>query len=175
MKKIIIPIIVIALVAAFGAAYFMRSGGNTTPATSSGQSTASANAGEATISIAKAYPHAPSGSLLDIGTSRGTVQVKNFYVSGSAAVGEGGVVIIKQAAAYSLTYEPSSGSFWIAVSGSPFAAAREAAEQDFLATLGVSQSDACKLDVSIGVPYDPKNPLNGQTFPLGFCSVKQQY
>jgi hypothetical protein len=44
------------------------------------------------------------------------------------------------------------------------------AEQEFLNILGVSQSDACKLNVQVlnGGSFDPE--LQGKSFPLNFCS-----
>jgi len=42
-----------------------------------------------------------------------------------------------------------------------------------LTTLGISQGDACKLDVVEGVIYDPQNPDDGLSFPLSFCDTTQ--
>lgn len=137
-----------------------------------GSGSASTNAAPVT-SVTQAYPNAPTGQYLSIGTSGGTVQVNNFYGASGTQIGDDGVLVIKQTPDYWFTYDPSDSSFWIAVSSTPFAAIRQIAEQDFLMTLGVSETDACKLDVSVGVPYSPGNPMDGQSIPLSFCQTSQ--
>jgi hypothetical protein len=122
------------------------------------------------VPISQAYPQAPRSAMLSLGTASGTIQVNNFYGFGAGVV-DGGVIIIKSTSSYWFTYDPLSGSFWIAVAGRPFDGVRAVAEQDFLATLGISQTDACKLDITEGIPYVAGDPLDGRSFSLSFCSV----
>lgn len=111
----------------------------------------------------------PTGAYLQIGTSKGTVQVKNFYMSNPPVV-ESGDVFIKRGNGYWIIYDPARSDFWVAISGAPFDAVREKAEQDFLTTLEINQGDACKLDVSVGISYGAGNALNGKSLPLSFCA-----
>jgi len=161
----IIAVIVIIIIVIVVASFF-HGNGNASPATT----TTSPNPGQSgqEITIAQAYPNAATGTTLSIGTSQGTVHVNNFYNFGSG-VTDGGVIIIKATSTYWFTYDPLTSEFWIAISGTPFNTLQLVAEQDFLATLGVSEADACKLSVSEGVPYSPGNSLDGQSFPLSFC------
>lgn len=170
-RIILIIIIVVVVVAVAGIIVTRFMGGNSgSPSTIAGTvaSSAPVGIGTQTIPIQEVYPHAPTGSRLPIGTAGGTVQVNNFYTFG-VGVGDDGIIVIKSTSTYWFTYDPASGSFWIAVAGVPFDTIRAAAESDFLTTLGVNQADACKLDVSVGVPYSVGNPLDGQSFPLSFC------
>lgn len=116
------------------------------------------------------YRYDPSryaaGETVTIGTPRGAVEVKNFYTT--ALYEDEASVVIAKTDSYFISYDTTTSSFWVAVTGKPFASFREAAEQAFLAALGARQADACKLDVSVGVPYavDPAGPSD---LPLSFC------
>jgi hypothetical protein len=111
----------------------------------------------------------PTSAYLQIGTSQGTVQVKNFYLL-DPPITEAGDIFLKQGNGYWFVYDPNDSSFWVAVSGAPFDTVRQTAEQDFIATIGTDEASACKLAVSVGAPYSPGNPINGQSFPLSFCA-----
>jgi hypothetical protein len=117
-----------------------------------------------------AFAPLPTSATLDIGTAGGTVTVNNFYAS-DPPVDTSGYVIFKITQNYLFDYDPSDSSFWIGIGGIPFSNWQISAEQDFLATLGISKSDACKLTVVEGVIYDPNNTENGQSFPLTFCDT----
>jgi len=111
----------------------------------------------------------PTGQTFTIGTSRGSVEVRNFYLLNPVVV-EGGSVVLKQTQNYSIVYDYLDSSFWLAISGIPFTTWQPVAEQDFLNILNISKDDACKLNVSSGVYYDQQNPLSGKSFPLSFCN-----
>jgi hypothetical protein len=168
MKLRIILIVIVVLIVVGFVLFFVLThnagnvGSNVLPGISS-------TSGGQLPSVAVVYPDAPTGQTISLGTANGTVRVDNFYAASSTQVGEDGTLIIKQTSDYWFSYDPSDSSFWIAISGTPFAAVQQAAEQDFLTTLGVSKADACKLDVSVGVPYSAGNPLDGQSLPLSFC------
>lgn len=175
-RIILIVVVVVVIIAVAGIIIIKFIGGNGSSSLApagTAMPSVPAGSGNQTVPIQTIYPNAPTGSRFPIGTASGIVQVNNFYTFG-AGVGEDGVIVIKSTSTYWFTYDPSAGSFWIAVSGAPFSAVRTVAESDFLATLGVDQADACKLDVSVGVPYSAGNPLNGQSFPLSFCSTARQ-
>jgi hypothetical protein len=111
----------------------------------------------------------PPGDTINIGTTKGTVTMNNFYNNAVYLDQAEQAVVIQQSSTYSIIYNIPDSSFVITVSGVPFADARQAAEAAFLTTLGISQADACKLDVTINAPYniDP-NPMD-QGLGLSFC------
>jgi hypothetical protein len=114
------------------------------------------------------FSNTPSGQTFQIQTPKGIVQVNNFYLS-NPIVDEGGTLLIEQSENYTITYDPTTGAFWIIINGTPFDSFRNIAEQDFLKLLNISKGDACKLIVSISAPYDPYNPSSFKEFPLSFC------
>lgn len=115
------------------------------------------------------YSDIPSGQTFTIGTPKGIVQVNNFYLS-NPIVDEGGSLLIEQNKNYTITYDPTTGAFWIMVNGTPFNSFKNIAEQDFLKLLNISETDACKLIVSVSAQYDLQNPSSFSEFPLSFCS-----
>ena len=164
MKKNIIIIVVIFLVLiALGAYLYVTRGSSSSVSNIPGTM-----AQTGTLPAAIIPSGAETGPSLVIGTSQGSVSINNFYLTNPADGGDG-TLIIKQTGDYMLTYNPRTSEFWIAITGMPFATQQIAAEQDFLATLGISKADACKLSVTSGIIYTPGNPLDGESFPLSFC------
>ncbi len=109
-------------------------------------------------SISDSFPKTPT---IDIGTSQGVVEVKNFYIH--FAYTEEGSLILKDGDDYSIGYKPDNSGFLIYLKTPPLASAREKAENDFLDILGISQSDACKLTVRVATAP------NGENSGLSFC------
>lgn len=107
----------------------------------------------------------PAGDTIAIGTSVGNVIMNNFYKSADYIDQEQKAVVIQQASTYNIIYNISDSSFAIAITGTPFDTVREQAESAFLQKLGISQQDACKLQVWVFKP--------GQTGTrLSFCTNK---
>ncbi len=183
MKKIIIIIAAVIILAIIGVGifFFTRQSGTTAPTTTTttgqpGSLPASATSSSAPANLpdyigqtSQIYPNAPTSTYLQLGTSQGVVQVDNFYLANPPVI-EGGDLVIKQTPDYDIVYDPLESTFWLSITGNPFATWQTAAEQDFLTTIGVSEADACKLGVTSGVIYSPGNPLDGESFPLSFCS-----
>lgn len=180
MKKIIISaIILMVILAIIGGLYLALSAKNKTAAnietTSTGQAGSLPTTQVATTTPAsQAYPNLPTGPELSIGTAQGTVSVNNFYAA-NPPVGDYGTIIIKQTENYLITYDSQTSEFWLAITGTPFATWQTTAEQDFLATLGISKADACKLSVTSGVIYSPGDPNDGKSFPLSFCTAASAF
>jgi hypothetical protein len=175
MKKIPIIFILSVILLAGGSIYFLSRS-----RTSSAQTVSQSNPVLSASSLpdylgtaSEVFGNNPTGTTLALGTSQGTVTVNNFYAS-DPPVDMSQYIIIKITQNYLIDYDPTDSSFWIGVSGMPFSAWQSAAEQDFLATLGISQSDACKLTVVEGVIYDPNNAADGMSFPLSFCGSAVQ-
>jgi hypothetical protein len=113
----------------------------------------------------------PTSTSLSIGTAQGVVQVANFYAADPPVI-EGGEIVIKQTPNYVVVYEPVDSSFWLGITGTPFATWRAIAERDLLTTLDISEAEACKLAATSGIIYQDGDPLDGQSFPLSFCSAQ---
>jgi hypothetical protein len=122
-----------------------------------------------TLPAASSTVSSPSGSTITIGTSQGSVAMNNFYKSPDYIAQDQQAVVIRQTATSTIIYNISDSSFWVGVNGTPFSDLRNAAEKYFLTTLGISEGDACKLNVTEGVIYSANNPDYGKSFPLSFC------
>ena len=111
---------------------------------------------------------APKGPTLDIGTSGGSVRVKNFYLT-ALGIEEGHEVVLKDSPAYTISYLRRESNFWIILNSAPVASSRAAAEKDLLAVLDIPQTTACRLAVTVVVPttVDPNAPPKSR---LSFCS-----
>ncbi len=166
-RKIIIIFIVAAILILALIAYFalrgtpMNSGtgtGGNLPPIATG--TTSFN-GSSTASI-------PSGSTFEIGTSKGTVTVNNFYKTMDYITHDQQTVVLAENEAYTVVYNRSDSGFIIGILAEPLQAARDAAEAAFLNQLEVSKSDACNLTVDERV-LDTNSPYDGELIGLSFC------
>ncbi len=135
--------------------------GGSAPATPSGTS----------VAVSTSTAAFPTGSTFQIGTAQGVVTVKNFYKTAAYITQDNETVAIVQQNDYAIGYYRPDSSFTIVFNSVPsgsFASLRATAEQAFLAALGISQADACKLTVSESV-VDKTSPYIGQAFGLSFC------
>jgi hypothetical protein len=176
MKKNLIVIVIIATGAMGVAAYsFLRPNISSAQATSTNPVLPASSLPDylGTTSYVFGTTSTPTGATFQIGTAQGEVTVNNFY-NADPPVDTSQYMIIKITQNYLIDYDPTDSSFWIGVSGIPFTAWQSTAEQDFLTTLGVSQSDACKLNVVEGIIYSANNPDDGMSFPMSFCGTPAQ-
>jgi hypothetical protein len=111
----------------------------------------------------------PPGDTLSIGTTKGTVTMDNFYNNAVYLDQAEQTVVIQQSSTYSIIYNIPDSNFAITIVGTPFASVRPTAEGAFLTTLGISQSDACKLSVTINAPYNVDSNPADQGVGLSFC------
>ncbi len=72
-------------------------------------------------------------------------------------------------APFSLLYSEIDNSFSIAIENEPIALNHELASRYFSQLLQISDVDACKLNVYIGVPYSVNPDYQGRRFDLTFC------
>lgn len=96
------------------------------------------------------------------------VSVRNFYNT-SNAMNANGDVSFEKNNQFELVYLAPFEEFIIDVRGSPFATTRMQAEQAFLKKLGITQEDACKLNVSLGTPAYINPQEAGRRYELSFC------
>lgn len=172
MKNIILIIVAILVIIAAAVAAFVlfRGSPSPTPASSGngGVPTSGVSANFGGVPASQAMPDAPKGPTLTLGTPRGSVVVKNFYLL-DPKIDSDGNALLAVTPNYFISYDTGNGSFWIAITSQPFSAWQVTAEAGFLGLLGITQKDACKLSVSEGIPYDTSNALSGRSFPLSFC------
>lgn len=114
-------------------------------------------------------PPAPTSTAITIGTTQGVVATKNFYTSAAGTSADRTVVILQRTSAYVITYYVPDGSFNIFISQLPYETNRAVAEAALISLLGVSQADACKLNVTVGTSaaIDPAHA--GTNEDLSFC------
>jgi hypothetical protein len=99
------------------------------------------------------------------------VTMNNFYKTAAFVTQDGQTVAIQQTSTYSIAYNISDSSFVISILATPVDAARAAAETAFLSSLGISEQDACKLNVYEGVPASVSDQYVGKVLPLSFCAA----
>jgi hypothetical protein len=107
-------------------------------------------------------------------TTQETIQisdviVNNFYKDGRL-LNKNGDVNIAENEKYEIQYQKPFQLFLITILSAPFEEIRVKAEQDFLTSLGIDQSHACKLHVIVGTPNFVDPQLSKVDFPLSFCA-----
>ena len=106
---------------------------------------------------------------LPVKTPNGTVSINDPYKVPEGKPLSLGGVNFKENNSYSIDYYPEDQGFIVAILSSNIQAARDAAEKDFLETLGVTQAAACKLKVTLSVPFDINENASGINYRLSFC------
>ncbi len=162
MKKTLVIIIIIAAVVLIALGVYLWLRTRTTPAEVG--TTGSLPVVSGTISTAF-----PTSTTLTLGTSDGNVTIKNFYNNASYITQDQQAVVIQENVQYTIVYNVGDSSFVISLLSTPLEAARQAAESAFLSALGISEQDACKLEVYEGVPISISDEYPGESFPLSFC------
>jgi hypothetical protein len=107
------------------------------------------------------------GDTITIGTTKGSVVVKNFYKS-AVEVRDFGV-LVRRTNEYDLVYFPGGSTFLMTISSQPVEAAVRTAEKEFIEVLGVNEQDACRLQVAITVPFSTDPAYAGKEYGLSFC------
>jgi len=163
MKKILIVggIIVIVAIAAYAMFRIMGAEPSATPGTETQPEIADAPSSSSSVT----HGVFPSGKTLTIGGPAGSVKVKNFY-NNFASINEN-FVIIKKNTAYEIGYDTYDSTFYITLMNSS-SETRGTGEKDFLASLGISQSDACRLTVQVAV-FNESTGMMGKSSRLSFC------
>jgi hypothetical protein len=161
-KRLTIYILLGSLVAVFGFQLFYTR-------VSSAQTVSSDNLQTPPFLVTN-FPGAPQGATFQIGTSQGVVTVNNFYTV--PVIVDEEYLIFQNTDQYQINYNTEISQFYIYFSSQPSAALQAQVEGDFLTLLGVSQSDACKLNVGEGYPGNL--PYASQQQGLSFCNSAVQ-
>ncbi len=119
-----------------------------------------------------ATPKSPAGSgnsanTVNIGTPAGNVKTRNFTLNPIKVVGS--EMQLADTDEYQIIYYQQEQSFVILIQASPALTSRQHAEAAFLSNLQIDQASACKLNVSIKVPYSVDPKLAGPDYALSFC------
>ena len=124
---------------------------------------------EITVSDPSSYSVAYNDNdKIVIDTEIGPVEVNDFY---STAVGETGTngVILAQTDKYIISFYPSRHEFIISLTSPLLATARTEAELKFLEITGVTEKEACALDVYITTQIGISRAYAGKEFGFSFC------
>lgn len=77
--------------------------------------------------------------------------------------------LILKGNSYQIVYLKNSNNFLISILDSPFEKFKLVAEQEFLRLLGVSEIDACRLNVTVTTPAFANPAEAGGIYKLSFC------
>lgn len=99
------------------------------------------------------------------------VSMKNFYTF-AENIKPDGEVVITQNDNYRIIYTPQREYFLISILSSPFEEIRNEAETVFLQLLGITQDQACHLNLSITTPRFVDPEFAGKSHPLSFCTKR---
>ncbi|RJR14809.1 hypothetical protein C4579_04280 [Candidatus Microgenomates bacterium] len=80
-----------------------------------------------------------------------------------------GDTLLLETAKYHIVFLKQFNSYAISITGAPFYAYREEAEQAFLSTLNITQKQACLLNVTVSTPRFANPDQSGRNYPLSFC------
>ena len=166
MKKTLIIIIVLIALAAiiWGVVAFLNRNKNGDNTSADGT-----NGGLYPITLPQVETSTlPMGSKIVIGTASGGVEMNNFYNTAKEINSERDALINKDDH-FQFSYISNGESFIISILEEPIWENRQAAELSFLSNLGISQEQACKLTVSVGVPRWVSEEYSGRNLGLSFC------
>ncbi len=120
-------------------------------------------------------PPLPTPTLVQIAPRKITIsgiQTNNF-LSSPIETNKNGDVLFRKTQNYQIAYFKEFNQFGIVIIAPPFEQARSKAENEFLKTLGITQEQACKLNVTVGFSRFAPSEVAGKNFPLSFCQKKE--
>lgn len=122
----------------------------------------------------KEYP-IPEGDTFTIQTPQGGVVVNNFYMI-HPITPDGSGVMLRDGNDYDIFYSIDFGSFTITLEAQPLNELRGQAEQELLNILGISKTNACKLNMHLNVlnGVDPRTD-GGADYGLSFCPNRRNF
>ena len=156
--------IVIVVVGAFLILFFFgKKNGTSLPPLSSGGSLPVASS-----TGAKPFIH-PTSTTFQIGTPQGSVTVDNFLNNPPQVSADQTAVTLVETSTYDIVYYTNGSSFNIGIIAPPVAQSIIDAQNELLKILGISQADACKLNVVVGAPASLDPNYAGKNLGLTFC------
>ncbi|MCX6765408.1 MAG: hypothetical protein NT136_00315 [Candidatus Moranbacteria bacterium] len=109
---------------------------------------------------------------ITIKTEQGEVKITDITENPVEKLSMGGVTF-QSTEDFLIEYYPGDQGFIIALLNKDTEKAQIAAEQEFLRALKINKEDACKLKVSITVPYTVNEKFGGGIYKLSFCEGGQ--
>jgi hypothetical protein len=103
-----------------------------------------------------------------------TIYLNNVYSQTVESLSQGGVDFVENSDYY-MAYYPQDQAFVITLLNSDIKTARNNAERDLLAVLGIDEQVSCQLKVSITVPYSVNADASGQEYGLSFCPGEKPF
>ena len=97
------------------------------------------------------------------------IEINDFRPNSSTELTSETYVTINKTKDYHVFYLPADELFYISIASYPFDEIRPIAEQELLKSLGIDQSDACKLNVDIATPAHANPTYAGEIYGLSFC------
>lgn len=108
-----------------------------------------------------------------IQTAKGNVSVRDF--SKNLVRQTANTQTLASVPEYEISYFLADHAFAITIYGTPLQKVRDSAEDKFLEILGIGKGEACKLSVSLTVPYQVDVDHSGKDFGLSFCPKSLQF
>jgi len=96
------------------------------------------------------------------------VLIQNVYNQSIKKL-DSGEVLFADNTQFSFAYLPQTDEFIITILETPVDGIIHTAEATFVRTLAISHTEACKLKVSVGVPYFVDDSRAGKRLSLSFC------
>jgi hypothetical protein len=106
---------------------------------------------------------------MTIPTKNGNVSTKNIYKSLPSSSTQNGVTMRDNSNYHMAFYPTPQPGFVITIMNPSIQKTRDTAEKDFLEILDIPQEDACKLSVSLAVPFTINEAASGIDYGLSFC------
>lgn len=114
------------------------------------------------------YPPVSLPDSLEDKITISDIKMNNFYRN-PVKINRVGDVTFVSKDWFNISYLAIFKQFIISVRGSPFEDNRKSAETELLAVLGIEEQQACKLNVTITVPFFADPQKSGEDYPLSFC------
>lgn len=127
-------------------------------------------------SLEESASSAPSLSLeelksnpkLKIHTEKGILEVNNVYRNSVRAFSDNWVTFAENDD-YSLGFYSPDESFIITLNNEDVFTARKRAEKALIKILGITQEEACLLNIFLGVSFQVNEKYSGEDYGLSFC------
>lgn len=105
---------------------------------------------------------------ISIGTGNNQVEISNILKDPIKTFPNSDVAY-KRTDDYSFDYYAKDQLFIITITNPDIKNTRIKAENDFLKTLEITEDQACKLNIQLGVPYSINPDASGINYRLSFC------
>jgi hypothetical protein len=113
--------------------------------------------------------NSPSGSTntIAIRTPQGTINVRNYTQNPVATTTD--ALIMESNSEYQILNYKIDNSFLITLLLKPLSQSRSDAQAVFIKDLGISQTQACALNVSVKVPNSVDSDFSGNELGMSYC------